>query len=229
LGAEGRDAALRALGAGLRGVDVEAYAAAGLDPSTPVLGLGPVDARLIVLGRDPGREELVHRTGFIGAGGKKVRTALHQALEGRPASNLADHLHAGAHVVWINTVPFKPVGNKAWPEPVRRQFKPVIADLLVHGLRGTQVLALGREAALWFAEGPTARREVEAWWQGGAMDGEPRVVTVTAPDGASRALTLHALPHPSPLNATWASRFPGMMAAFLTRLGWGRSSWREEG
>ena len=78
-------ARMRELGLGLE-VDREAYHAAGLDPATPVLGWGPEEARLIVLGRDPGREELVHRTGFIGAGGRKVRGALHEALTGRPAA-----------------------------------------------------------------------------------------------------------------------------------------------
>jgi hypothetical protein len=35
-----------------------------------------------------------------------------------------------------------------------------------------------------------------------------------------RALRLHPLPHPSPLNATWYRRFPALLDDRLAALGW---------
>lgn len=225
-----RDAAMTQIAATLPGIDVAAYAAAGVPPTTPTLGLGPPDARLAVLGRDPGRDEIRLRTGFIGAGGKKVRTALHHALYGRPAASLDDHLRAGEHVVWVNTVPYKPVGNKAWPEAVRVAFRPYVADLIVHAWRGEDLLALGKEALLWCAGDDVATRQrlIAHLAAEGAFDG-PLEVRITAPDGASKALRVHPLPHPSPLNVRWSKAFPGLLEATLRRVGWTAASWSVEG
>jgi uracil-DNA glycosylase len=216
-----REAAFRALAASLVGVDVEAYRAAGRDPGAPVLGLGPPDAPLAFLGRDPGRDEVVHNTGFIGASGRKVRGELCRRLLGREPRGVADLLEAGAGQFWINTVPYKPVGNKPWPEPVRQAFRPWIADLLVHAWRGHHVVALGKEALRWFAvDDATAARIAEHEARADAFEAALEV-EVFAPDGASRWLTVHPMPHPSPLNVAWSARFPGLFSALLDRLGVG--------
>ncbi|HMV67052.1 MAG TPA: uracil-DNA glycosylase family protein [Myxococcota bacterium] len=223
-----RREALRAIAARLDGIDREVYAAYGADPLEPVIGEGDPACRLAVFGRDPGRQEIEHRVPFIGAGGLKVRRALHEALYGRPSATLEEHLDAGRRVFWANTVPYKPIGNAAWPERVRREVRPIIADLLVGSWRGADVLALGKEALLWFADTPQERARLLAHWARPDAFGAPVQVTLRAGD-AARDLTVHALPHPSPLNATWAPRFPGLIADRLRALGWGPSSWRLDG
>lgn len=202
------------------GIDVAAYAAAGLAPGTPVLGLGDAAVTLCVLGRDPGKDELVHRTGFIGAGGRKIRRELFRRANRREPASTQDFLDAGRQAFWVNTVPFKPVGNKAWPERVRQACRPIIADLLVHAWQGTDVLAAGKEALLWFGHDQATLSRLQAHWSAEDAFTSPVDVVVEAPDGASRRLRVHALPHPSPLNATWASRFPGILADCLDRIGW---------
>lgn len=219
-----RRAAFRALAAGLNGLDMDAYAAAGRDPLEPVFGLGPPDAPLAFLGRDPGADEVRHGTGFIGASGRKVRGELAKRLLGRSPAGVEDLLTAGAPFFWINTVPYKPVGNKAWPEPVRAAFRPLVADLLVNGWQGAHVVALGKEALRWFVVDEASAAAVAAHEAREDAFSASLTLTVTAPGGASRTLVVHPLPHPSPLNVQWSARFPGLYAALLDRLGVGTVS-----
>lgn len=222
---ESRDAALRALAAGLSGIDVEVYAEAGLDPLTPVIGLGDRRCRLGVLGRDPGRQEILHGQPFVGAGGQKVRRALYRALHGAELPDFAASLAVGAHVFWCNTVPYKPIGNKAWPEKVRRAFRPWMADALVHDWDGRDVLCFGKDALLWFADDKAERQRLTAWWSAPEAFHTSTTAQLSAQDGTAATFTLHALPHPSPLNAAWAQAFPGLLDATLDRLGWGPERW----
>ena len=92
--------ALAALADGLAAVDRPCYARHARDPREPMLGLGPRDARLCLVGRDPGESEIAQWKPFVGPSGQKIRQAL--------------AAHGEERVFWINTVPFKPVGNKAW-------------------------------------------------------------------------------------------------------------------
>ena len=64
----------------------------------------------------------------------------------------------GDDLFWINTVPYKPVGNKAWSMAVKRRFQPLVAALLTRQWDGDRVITLGREAFLWFGIGQS--REV---------------------------------------------------------------------
>lgn len=218
---EDRDAAFRALAADLDGRDLATYARFELDPQIPVLGGGPPDARVCFFGRDPGTDEIRHRRPFIGAGGQKIRRVLHEVVHGTPMPDFEASVAIGEVAFWANTVPYKPLGNKAWSMAVRRAFQPMVADLLVHDWRGEHVLCLGQNAFSWFGLGldRDGRRALQDRWRA-----EPRFegttrVCLTAPDGASRTLIVHPLPHPSPLNATWAPRFAELLEHHLRLAG----------
>lgn len=226
---EARQQAFRALAAGLDRIDLDVYRAAGRDPLEPVLGEGDPEARVCMFGRDPGRHEVVHGFPFIGAGGQKVRVGLHKALFGTPMPDFAASVQAGRYVFWANMVPYKPIENKVWAPKTRAAFAPVVRDLLVHGWNGDSVLALGREAFFWFGTDKATTALLTAHWARDDRFSTGVSVTVTAPDGASRTLDVYPLPHPSPLNATWGPRFPGLLADRLAALGWGRDTWRRGG
>jgi uracil-DNA glycosylase len=222
----GRLAAFRALAAGLDRIDREVYASAGKDPLEPILGGGNRDCRLAMFGRDPGRHEVIWGQPFVGVGGQKIRAGLFRAFHGRDLPDFESSLEVGHKVFWANIVPYKPLGNVVWSPAVRQAFRPLVQDLLAEGWRGTEVLAFGNEAIQWFAHDMDQVRAIRAH-----MDREDRytrsfAVDVVGSGGAPRTVNVHPLPHPSPLNATWAPHFPGLLAARLAALGWGPSSWQ---
>jgi len=215
-----RREAFRTLAEHLQGIDVAAYEASNRDWREPVIGLGRPDRRIVFFGRDPGRDEVEHQMPFIGAGGQKVRGTIYQHLYGRPMPDFEASLEVGKGFFWANTVPYKPVGNKAWSMKVKKQFQPLVADLLVHAWHGRDVITLGREAFLWFAinQPREVRRQLEAFWEREDRFDAFAEVELFAPDGVGRGLRLHPLPHPSPLNATWYKRFPELLAQRLRQL-----------
>lgn len=218
--------ALRALAADLDRVDGEVYAEYGRDPLEPVIGEGDPLCRVALFGRDPGRQEIRHGLPFVGAGGQKVRAGLHEALTGEPLDGFEASLWAGQHAWWANTVPYKPLGNKAWPMGVVRAFRPHMLHVLVHGWRGRDVLVLGRVALLWFGlDSRQRRKEIEAFWKREDVFEASLPWTVHS-DGVTAELVLHPLPHPSPLNARWAPHFPRLLRARLDALGYSQSTWR---
>jgi uracil-DNA glycosylase len=210
----------RAAAADLPGRDEAVYAAAGRDPADPVLGLGPVDAPIAFFGRDPGRDEVHVGAPFIGVGGRQVRRVLHERRFNTPFGDTAAALTAGEAYFWANTVPYKPLGNKAWPMTVKRRFRPLVATVLLEQWHGREVITLGREAFFWFGLGQSAteRRRLEDHWRLEERFTRSLDLDFQGEGGARRSLRLHPLPHPSPLNATWFKRFPGLLAARLDTL-----------
>ena len=225
-----RTEAFRELAKDLEGIDLEVYRSFDKDPLQPIIGEGDPGARLAVFGRDPGRDEVKYQMPFIGAGGRKVRGVLHQHLYGRPMADFAASRAVGSFLFWANTVPYKPLGNKAWSQKVKRRFQPLMADVLVHGWRGRDVLTLGREAFLWFGLplNREQRRPLEAFWDRADRFENSLPVDLTAADGTVRGLVLHPLPHPSPLNATWYTRFPDLLKGRLESLALSLDHWRLE-
>lgn len=223
-----RRQALRKLAATLSGVDQSVYAAFGSDPLEPVIGQGPPDARIAFFGRDPGRDEVQHQMPFIGAGGQKVRAVLYQHLYREPLPGFDASVAVGRMAFWANTVPYKPLGNKAWSMKVKKQFQPLMADLLLHGWRGSDVVTLGREAFLWFTIGRerATKERLEKFWERDDRFETSVEVELAGADGASRVLRLQPLPHPSPLNATWYKRFPDLLRRRLEQLKVTTENWR---
>lgn len=210
----------RALARETEGIDVEVYHQFDRDPLTPIFGLGPATARIGLFGRDPGREEVRHGEPFIGTGGQLVRKTLYRYLHDADMPDFAASRAVGKHFFWANTVPYKPIGNKAWPMKVKRRFKPLVVDVLMQQWQGRHLLTLGREAFLWFGIGldRDSRRRLEAFWKQADRFESSIDVDLTSVQGAVRTVTLHPLPHPSPLNATWYGRFPALLEQRLVEL-----------
>lgn len=216
-----RQQAFKDLAVDLEGVDLEVYQNFDKDPLEPILGEGDLDLPIAIFGRDPGRDEVQHQLPFIGAGGQLVRSQLYRHFYRMEMPDFAASIDVGRHFFWANTVPYKPIGNKAWSMKVKRQFRPLVADLLINGWNGEEVITLGREAFFWFGiDTPREHRlEMEAFWRE-----EDRFTTVfemelQSSDGkSSRILRLHPLPHPSPLNATWYKKFPDLLQNRLLHL-----------
>lgn len=212
---------LRELADGIDGIDLDVYRRFDKDPLEPIIGLGEPRARVGFFGRDPGRDEVKHGEPFIGAGGQLVRKALYRHLHGEPMPDFEASQAVGRSFFWINTVPYKPVGNKAWSMKVKRRFQPLMNALLIEQWQGRCLITLGREAFLWFGIGQAKdeRARIEAFWKREDRFESCIDVTLTAPDGASAPFTLYPLPHPSPLNATWYARFPDLLSQRLRQLG----------
>ncbi len=221
-----RRQAFRTLAADLDRIDREVYAEFAKDPLDPIIGLGDPDCRIGFFGRDPGKDEVRHGMPFIGAGGQKVRRELFARLEGGEMAAFEQSLKIGEHFFWANTVPYKPLGNKAWSMKAKKAFQPLMAALLVDAWHGSDMITLGREAFLWFAilQPRETRQALEAFWAQ-----EDRFETfveaeLQLADGRRKTFRLHPLPHPSPLNATWYGRFPGLLARRLEQLGVARDT-----
>ncbi len=218
----------RNLARDLEGIDLEVYREFGRDPLEPIIGEGDPQARIALFGRDPGREEVKRQMPFIGAGGQKVRAALYQVLYNKPMPHFQASVDVGAYLFWANTVPYKPLGNKAWSQRVKKQFQPAMAQVLLNRWQGSDVITLGREAFLWFGlnRDKEARSQLEAFWKSEDRFQSVFETTLTGPGGEQRTLRLHPLPHPSPLNAVWYKRFPDLLTSRLQNLGLSLNSWR---
>ena len=124
-------------------------------------------------------------------------------------------------VFFSNTVPYKPLGNKAWSMKVKRRFHGVIVSYLVDHWIGSDLITLGNVAFHWFGIG--AERDVRAalkafWGREDRYEATMPVQLRSPLTGRTKRIHLHPLPHPSPLNATWYPKFPGLLAARLAGL-----------
>jgi uracil-DNA glycosylase len=198
-------------------IDGPVYDEAGLPATTPILlGSGALDTPIGFFGRDPGRHELLRREPFIGKGGQLIRDGLHRAARGGGCPDIEASIEVGRGVFWGNTVPFKPTGNKAWSVRVKRRFIPMVTELLVERWSGRDLITLGNVAFDWFrladrSLGPALKAH---WARPDRYESSLELVLT------GKAIRLHPLPHPSPLNATWYPRFPGLLDARLSALGW---------
>lgn len=202
---------------GAMSVDESVYHAAGVPLDRPVLlGSGSLAARVGFFGRDPGRREIELGEPFVGKGGQLVRGALFRAAGGVGEPTLEESIEAGRSVFWGNTVPYKPLGNKAWSTAVKRRFLEHIRTLLVEIWAGDQLITLGNQAIDWFglAE-PENKPVIREFWS--RPDRYERSLELTL---GEKRFTLYPLPHPSPLNATWHARFPALLEARLKDLNW---------
>jgi uracil-DNA glycosylase len=203
-------------------IDLETYERLDRDPSTPLIGGGSVHAPMGFFGRDPGREEVRHMEPLIGAAGQLVRAGVHRALYGGEPPDFSASQALASEVFFSNTVPYKPLGNKAWSMAVKRRFRSVIASYLVDHWTGRDLITLGNVAFHWFGidESREERARLRSFFEGEDRYERSLEVEVSSPlSGSRRTLALHPLPHPSPLNATWYKRFPALLDQRLASLG----------
>jgi uracil-DNA glycosylase len=123
-------------------------------------------------------------------------------------------------VLLTNTVPYKPVGNKAYSTAVKERFRPFIAELLTCHWSGTSIATMGTEAFQWFK--PYAEKgALDAFWKRPDRFEALLPVTLQAEcDGqtVTRSVELAPLPHPSPLNQAYLALFPGLLDHRLKQL-----------
>lgn len=198
-------------------IDREVYADAGRDWWSPILlGSGDLSARLGFFGRDPGRNEVYAQEPFIGKAGQHIRGGLHRAAHGEPLPGIEASLAVGSKVFWANTVPYKPIGNKAWSIKVKRRFAAIVTDVLAQQWQGSELITCGREAFLWFGiADKELKPAIEAHWKR-----DDRFESSIAIELGGKSMNLHPLPHPSPLNARWYKLFPAMLDSRLNALEW---------
>jgi uracil-DNA glycosylase len=205
-------------------VDSEVYRRSGRDHMEPILFAGSFDAPLCVVGRDLGKDEVRVGQPLIGAAGRLVRSGI---IRARAPSNVSDENLAGGkpsleealnHAFLTNTVPFKPIGNKAYPDGIRERFRPFLERLLINHWQGRSIVTLGTQAFAWF----TPYGDEAEFRTAGATDARfEHVFRCTLPGfphdprSETKTVMVYPLPHPSPLNRRWFSRFPTMLAARL--------------
>jgi uracil-DNA glycosylase len=206
-------------------IDEPVYRRCGRDPKEPILFAGSLEAPLSIMGRDLGKDEVAAGQPLIGAAGRLVRLGLLAAWDDPSAKKvstpgqppLQEALH---YAVLTNTVPYKPPGNKAYPEGVRRRFRPYLERLLAQHWKGDQVITLGTEAFQWFA--PYAESpEFESLGRTDARFEASFPCRLPGPEGAKvpdKVIVVFPLPHPSPLNQRWYPRFPAMLADRLAEV-----------
>jgi uracil-DNA glycosylase len=209
-------------------VDTEVYQRSGRDPKGPILFAGSFDAPLCIVGRDLGKDEVRAGQPLIGAAGRLVRSGI---IRARVPGNVSDEIHPGGspamdealnHALLTNTVPFKPLGNKAYSEAIRERFRPFLERLMVSHWKGRNIVTLGTQAFAWFtpygeeaefrSTGTTEARFEHAFRC--ELPGNDY-----NPGGQPKTVMIYPLPHPSPLNRRWFSRFPAMLAARLLEVG----------
>jgi uracil-DNA glycosylase len=202
-------------------IDEPVYEQARRDPHVPVLFAGSLAARVCSFGRDLGRDEVRWAQPQVGAAGREVRSGVLRALGEAPDpgdKRLEAALH---HILLSNTVPFKPPGNKAYPDRVKERFRPFVARFLAEFWQGDHVVTLGTEAFMWFEPYCEPGALAAFWKREDRYEADlPCVLRAATPSGPiQRALTLGPLPHPSPLNQRWVAAFPGLLDARLRRAG----------
>lgn len=206
-------------------IDEPVYCRAGRDPKDPILFAGSLEAPVCFVGRDLGKDEVAAGQPLIGAAGRLVRIGILSAwddqdvAESRTAKErpLQDALE---HALLTNTVPYKPPGNKAYAESVRRRFRPFLEKLLSQYWKGHHLITLGTEAFQWFEPYAdpaelSSRGKTEARFESAFRCRLPR------DDGEQcqgKEITVFPLPHPSPLNQRWYGKFPEMLAGRLAEV-----------
>lgn len=202
-------------------IDTLPYMKAGRDPHVPILFAGSLDSTLAFFARDLGWNEVVQGEPLIGDAGQRVRKALYRRIfqKDPPAGDF--HLSAAInHILLTNTVPYKPVGNKAYSTGVKERFRPFIAELLTCHWHGNTIVTMGTEAFQWFKP-YAAKGGLDAFWKRRDRFESTIPITLAADCGGktvSREVSLAPLPHPSPLNQTYLKLFPALLDNRLKRL-----------
>jgi uracil-DNA glycosylase len=206
-------------------LDLPVYSRAKRDPLSPILYAGSLDAPVCVFGRDLGKDEVQLGQPLIGAGGRLVRQGIvraHQVEAGTVGLTDGNLDAALQFALLTNTVPYKPPGNKAYSELIKRRFRPFVLQLLTRFWSGHHILTLGSEAFRWFEPyGDPAAIDVGAWADVRFESSFMCRLPVAGPENAAlveKVVQVHPLPHPSPLNQRWHKEFPSMLARRLSAI-----------
>jgi len=202
-------------------VDEPVYRDANLDPLQPILYAGNLQSPLCIFARDLGKDEVRAQQPLYGAAGKLVRKGLYRALHHQEPKDNTDLQAVLDRVILTNTVPYKPPGNKAYSEAVKKRFRPFLEQLLVLHWQGDRIMTLGNEAFKWFS--PYAPKGVLAKFfaQSDRYTASIQIILQAQDDRGKqheRPVTLLPLPHPSPLNQQYYAQFPQMLQHRLAKI-----------
>ena len=202
-------------------IDEPIYRDAGIEPLKPLLYAGNLQSQLCFFARDLGKDEVRAQQPLYGAAGKLVRKGLYCALYHQEPRDNADLQAVLDRVILTNTVPYKPPGNKAYSEAVKKRFRPFLERLLILHWQGDRIITLGNEAFKWFS--PYAPKGALAkFFEQPERYTACIQITLHAQDERGkqheRSVTLLPLPHPSPLNQKYYAQFPQMLQQRLAEI-----------
>jgi uracil-DNA glycosylase len=199
-------------------VDAEVYKACGMDANEPVLFYGDLKSPLCFFARDLGKDEVKAKQPLYGAAGTLVRKGVYEMLFDKAGSGAQELQKAADRVLLTNTVPYKPVGNKAYTASVKKRFRPFLEHLLVNHWQGTHIISLGTEAFEWFTP-YTSKSAVEAFFaRADRYSSELPIILTCAITKTQKNVLLAPLPHPSPLNQQYYEKFPEMLKTRLAKI-----------
>lgn len=173
----------------------------------PVIGRPNPQARICILGRDPGEREVENGAPFVGDTGDGLRSLLAES-----------GIDPDRDVYWANTVPYKRGNNDPWPMAVQSAFYAPTLQLLSTRWRGHDVITLGEETFKWFRLGTHPAKPWDSRWHIADRFGPKTFheVTLNLPGGGDKVFAIHPLPHPSTHSAKLAREFPALLGARLS-------------
>ena len=201
-------------------IDKEVYESCKRDPLKPILYAGTLKSQICFLGRDLGRDEVKNAQPLYGSAGKLIRQGLHIALFGNEAVNSKELQNAADKVLLTNLVPYKPVGNKAYPVKVKKRFRPFIETLLICHWSGNLIIPLGNESLKWFRH--YSKEDIAVFMKDpDRFEKTQKIILSSKIDGKvyQKTVTVAPLPHPSPLNQKYYQKFPQMLQNRLEQIG----------
>ncbi|MBD2043504.1 uracil-DNA glycosylase family protein [Microcoleus sp. FACHB-672] len=197
-------------------IDEPVYQAAGIEPTLPILYAGNLNSNLCFFARDLGKDEVHAKQPLRGAAGTHVRKGLYRAIYHQEPDKTTDLNSVLDKVLFTNTVPYKPPGNKAYSEAIKKRFRPFLEQFLVFHWQGNRIITLGNEALKWFLPYGERGAMKDFFEQSDRYTGS---IQITLKSGDSqRQVTLQPLPHPSPLNQKYYAKFPQMLQQRLAEV-----------
>jgi uracil-DNA glycosylase len=202
-------------------IDEPIYLEAGKEPTLPILYAGNLNSKLCFFARDLGKDEIHANQPLYGAAGVLVRRGIYRAVHHQEPTPSTDLQVILENVVLTNTVPYKPPGNKAYSEAVKKRLRPFMEKFLLWHWQGDKIMTLGNEAFNWFA--PYAPKgELKKFFERSDRYSASTEITLQATDDggkvARRSVTLLPLPHPSPLNQQYYAQFPKLLEERLATI-----------
>ncbi|MEK7487246.1 MAG: uracil-DNA glycosylase family protein [Planctomycetota bacterium] len=188
-------------------IDRPVYTKCGKDPLIPILFAGNPAQKICFFARDLGKDEVVAGQPLYGAAGRLVRNGVFKAIYHEDPKTPTDLEKILESILFTNTVPYKPLGNKAYSQKIKERFRPFLLDFFINYFQGNIIISLGTEAFKWFSP---FSKEIEDFWKKDNRYEEEIPITLKL-NQQQKVIFLRPLPHPSPLNQTWYDKFPGLL------------------
>lgn len=203
-------------------LDIPVYESVKKEATKPILYFGNLKSNICFFGRDLGKDEVIAGQPLIGASGTLVRQGFYQVIYGENTEDKEKLQSIKDRLILTNTVPYKPPENKAYGVKIKNRFRPFIEQFFVLHWEGHQIITLGTEAFKWFQNYSTKEEFNTFWEQGDRRYQKSLQITLTATDEEGKThkkpVSIFPLPHPSPLNQKYYTRFPAMLKYTLSQI-----------